>query len=413
MQRRVCRKFLAPALALGMVLGGSGPVLALTASEQAQALGLSYFGWSQGRIPAFDANADGTRDLLLNAHNQERWWLMLGRASGAFVKSDGIPFKKYDLHGCVAEDFASPTGGPDGKIDLFCTVGANGGKGTRQFYKQLFVQKAPGAYVDMGVARGLGMAPDRGRDALAANLNGDATPDLVTAALGSPTGLSFNRAFVNNRGFFTELTPSKYPIRGGTGSECMAVLPKASRYDDVFYCMKQGPGKPEGMAHLRNQGGSFSKVTNAGYLKLGARKIEFADMNGDSRLDLIVLTGGELSIWFNNRADSFPTKNVSVPVRQGWAFAVCHLDNDRDLDIFVAQGKDPHEAALQRQDFALLNQGAGTTFTRMDVGPLEEPGNADWVTCLPNWQGTGHAMVYVTNGRWLLSGHNRAYVFRR
>ena len=43
------------------------------------------------------------------------------------------------------------------------------------------------------------------------------------------------------------------------GRYLVAVLPKASRYDDVFYCMKQGPGKSEGMAHLRNQGGSFSK----------------------------------------------------------------------------------------------------------------------------------------------------------
>ena len=404
-------RFLSVVLALGAVALGASPTLALGVKENAQGMGLGYHGWTQGRIPVFDANADGIRDLLLNAHNEERWWLMLGRRDGTFVKSDAIPFKKYDLHGCVAADFASPAGGPDGKVDLFCTTGADGGKSSRLYNKQLFVQGQPGSFVDLAAQRGLGMPFDRGRDALAANLNGDAVPDLVTAALRSPTGKSFNRGFLNTNGRFTELPAAKFPVAQEPGSECMAVLPKADRFDDVFYCVKSA-ARGNGVAHYRNVQGVLTKVTNAGYLKLKARKIAFADLNRDAMPDLVVLTDGELSIWFNNGANAFPTKNVALSVAQAWAFAVCRIDGDQDLDVFVAQGKDPHANGPQQQDVALLNTGAGTSFTRFVIPQRETEGNADWVTCLENWQGTGHAMVHVTNGRWLLSGYNRAYVFQ-
>ncbi len=408
MRRLIGRTVLAFILAPGLAPAGSGPAAALSVSEQATALGLAYSGLTQGRNPVFDANGDGLRDLLLNAHNQDRWWLMLGRPNGTFAKSEGVPFRKYDLHGCAAADFAGPTGGPDGKVDLFCHAGANQGRGDKPYPKQLFVQGAArGAFADLGPARGLGMPQDRGRDALPANIDGDAAADLVTAALASPTGGSFNRAFVNRNGSFQELPEARFPGRN-LASECMAVLPKANRFDDVFYCAKGG-----GMAHLRNAGGSFARVAAAGYLGLPARKIDFADVSGDGRLDLIVLTGGELSVWFNNRADAFPTKSVSIPVQQGWAFAACKIDADADVDIFVAQGKDPGGSGAQGPDFALLNTGTGGSFTRFAVSGAAEPGNADWVTCLPNWQGTGHALVYVTNGRWMLGGPNRAYVFRR
>jgi hypothetical protein len=157
MRRIVDRGLLAPVLALGSFLTAASPAVALTVVEDARGLGLGYLGLTQGRIPVFDANGDGVRDVLLNGHNQERWWLMLGRPDGTFVKSQGVPFTKYDLHGCVAEDFAGPRGGPDGKVDLFCTVGADRGSGSRLYPKQLFVQTSPGAYVDLGTRRGLGM----------------------------------------------------------------------------------------------------------------------------------------------------------------------------------------------------------------------------------------------------------------
>jgi hypothetical protein len=165
--------------------------------------------------------------------------------------------------------------------------------------------------------------------------------------------------------------------------------------------------------HLRNHGGSFEQVKDAAYLKLPARKIGFAKINPDPWLDLIVLTGGEPSIWFNSGGNTFPTKNVSVPTQQGWAFAACNIDDDADVGIFVAQSKNPPESALQRQDFALLNNGSGQRFTRSNVPPVTDRGNADWVTCFPNHPNTGFAMVHVTNGRWLLSGPDRAHVFKR
>lgn len=402
-----------PLVAFGALFLAASPAPALTVSENAKGMGLGYFGLTQGRIPVFDANGDGHRDLLLNGHNQERWWLMLGRPDGTFAKSDGIPFRKHDLHGCVAEDFASLSGGPDGKVDLFCHVGANAGRGTKPFYKHLFVQTTPGRFVDLAQARGLGMPLDRGRDALAAHIDGDAVPDLVTAALGSPTGQSFNRAFVNRNGTFAELPAAAFPARGVPGAECMAVLPKASRFDDVLYCAKRPEAGGYGIAHFRNTRGVFREVTGAGYLRLPARKIDFADMNGDAKPDLLVLTPGELSIWFNDGADTFPAKSVSIPTSQAWALAACRIDADADLDLFVAQGKLPQQAEPQREDFALLNDGTGRRFTRFAVPSRNEPGNADWVTCLPDWRGTGYAMVYVTNGRWLLKGENRAYVFGR
>ena len=134
-------------------------------------------------------------------------------------------------------------------------------------------------------------------------------------------------------------------------------------------------------------------------------------MNLDSFPDLLIMTANEFSVWFNDGSNNFPRKNFGHRITQGWAFAACRIGGDSDIDVFVAQGRAPQGSAPNGQDFTLFNNGPGNAFTRLNVGPVSEPGNADWVSCLPNYQGTGHALVYVTNGRWLLEGQNRAYVF--
>lgn len=389
------------------------PAAALSVSERAAVSGLAHSGITQGRNPVVDLNGDHRADTLLNAHNEpgQRWWLMLQRADGTFARSNGIPFFKYDLHGCTGADWASPGGGPDGRIDLFCTVGADGGQPgdptPRLFPKQLWVQGAVGSYTNLAVPRGLSLAFDRMRDAQALDIDADGVTDLVTAAVGSPTHPSRNRAFLNRGGRFTELSAAAFPA--GQGSECVAVLHRVvsedAHLDDVFYCQRRG------LLHLKNTGRNRFVRAAGAYTGLGARKILFGDLDGANGPDLVVLTASEVSVWLNNGDDAFPSRSFRLGLSQGWALAVCRIDADTDLDLFVAQGKDPHEAAANRQDFALLNNGTGRAFARFNVGPAAMPGNADWAACFEDYRGSGFGAVYVTNGKWLLPGPNRFYVF--
>ena len=89
-------------------------------------------------------------------------------------------------------------------------------------------------------------------------------------------------------------------------------------------------------------------------------------------------------------------------------------------DLFIADYTDnePARGHMGIIDAApvrrgVLNDGSGQSFTRFDVPPATEPGNADSVTCFEDWRGSGFAAVYVTTGRWLLPGNNRFYVFPR
>lgn len=386
---------------------------ATTYAHRTDEFGLQYFGFTQGRLCLEGINGDGFTDAVISGHNTSPTRLMHGQSNGSFTPAPNNPFSfrpgDRDVHSCDAADVASQSGGPDGLPDIFVTKGGDNGTDLQE--PDLWVQTSSGTFLDLTSQRGLAAAASRGRDGVFAHINGDGFLDLVTAALGSPSNNSFNKLFINQgNGHFTE---KALPTLNGsrlTDAEAMAVIPDPNRFSSIVYTRKPG------VVYVRNNRGTLSIVPNTPFANMGARKLGAADMNGDGRSDLIILTGNELSIWFNNGAavgNNFPQKNFSVAVTEGWAFAACKIGNDNDVDLFVAQGTNASTSVttLNRQDFALFNRGSGTAFVRLNVGPATEEGNADWVACAENFRGSRHALVYVTNGRWLKDGPNRVFQF--
>ena len=77
--------------------------------------------WS---IVVADFNGDGREDHLVARH-VEGDQIYLQQPDGSF--SPGFPLPPRDRHGCAAGDINS-----DGRIDLFCALGAGGGEGFKR-----------------------------------------------------------------------------------------------------------------------------------------------------------------------------------------------------------------------------------------------------------------------------------------
>lgn len=249
-----------PILIIGLDGLSASPAHGLTASDRAAAVGLSLSSITQGRNPVFDADNDGRNDdILLNAHNGGPSLLRRGEPGGNFTTYLPSQFPKDDRHGCVAADFGSPNRGlPDGRDDLFCTLGSCSGRGPnacggRVFHRELWLQRSGGGFVDEGPDWGVSTPTDRGRDVAVLDANGDGRPDLVTAAEGSATAFSANRLFLNRGGRFQEVLQT--PIRAVKGSECVATFVCRDGLPDVLFCADpNGTGGP-GVLSYRNTGG--------------------------------------------------------------------------------------------------------------------------------------------------------------
>lgn len=405
---------LAALLATATSIWNAFPAHALTSRDMAASVGLGNSSITQGRNPIFDADGDGLKDdLLVNTHNSGASLLRRGQPSGTFAAYLPNQFPKDDRHGCVAADFGSPNGGrPDGRADLYCTLGACSGRGPaacggRRFLRELWLQRPGGGFVDEGPAWGLGAENDRGRDVTVLDANRDGLPDLVTAAEGSATAFSANRLFLNRGGRFQEVLQS--PIRAVKGSECAASFVKLSGFPDVLLCADPGNTGGVGVLTYKNNGGTFVDDTSSRpYRNLAAHDIELADVTGDGRPDLIVTTYARVSVWANNGFDGFPRETFTRTIAQARDSAVCDVDRDGDLDLYVVTGK-ARGAARQLPDLLLLNNGRGGAYTVFPGIPQATAGEGDIATCYQNY--VNGPAILVTNGRWTTPGPNQFIVF--
>jgi hypothetical protein len=171
-------------LAMAVAIAGWGgrTAQALTARDLATSAGLGYFGLTQGDFHVFDYDRDGRRDVMLNTHNTGPARLMRNNGNGTFSEVLAGTFRKYDRHGCYGADFGSIVGDkrPDGRPDIYCTVGADQGTSTREYPKELWIQRPDGTFVNVAREWGLGAVRDRGRRATVLDVNKDGLPDLAT-----------------------------------------------------------------------------------------------------------------------------------------------------------------------------------------------------------------------------------------
>jgi hypothetical protein len=382
---------------------------------------------TQGENCVFDYDRDGIRDVFLSTHGVG-WRLLKGKADGTFVEAERFP--ATDRHGCTVGDFGGITAsgaytGPDGRPDIYAGIGACRGTCTSPFPNELWLQRPDGTYVPpeqdarsataktgnkpnagSAAAYAFGLADEHGRarEPIAIDVNRDGLMDIF---LGNDEGVLYdsrNRLYVNKGGRFEE-----QPLPGGrsnteVGSVCSAVADyDGDGWTDLVNCPDEAYGE---LQVYRNRGGAFQTVTDQ--LGLGsipdAKDVEFADLNGDGRLDLVIARYNWLEVRLN-RANRFETVDYTRRIDGGTDLAVGDADGDGLKDVYVVLWQN---GGGNGDDLLLRNMGTtddegGWVLQEVAI-PQTQQGNGDTAQAIPNWHGTNRAAFLINNGKWTDEG---------
>jgi hypothetical protein len=139
-----------------------------------------------GSTETFDASTvdydrDGDQDVWIGYHDQGgKLWRNDGSgiytrvAAAAWPKYDPVSGKVPDRHQCVWADVDL-----DGRPDSYCAVGRGGNNDVKTGKdNELWLQRTPGAFTDVGTAWGVGDLCGRSHYAAFLDANGDRYPDL-------------------------------------------------------------------------------------------------------------------------------------------------------------------------------------------------------------------------------------------
>jgi DNA-binding beta-propeller fold protein YncE len=336
--------------------------------------------WTHGTLIA-DFNGDGLEDFLLSRHHiTEADHILLQQPGGTFVRGFTLP--AADRHGCDAGDVNG-----DGLRDIFCMRGANKGSGTKR--NELWIARANGIYVDEAGLWGVIEPYGRGRHPVLFDFNGDGRLDLYTTnrtedGPRSDGQRNENILYLNAGGRFAE---HHVTATGPHGSSCADAGDwNGDGHQDLLVC---GPN----LRLFQNAAGQDTQVADQ---LLGSEQVAkprhatLSDVNGDGRLDLIIVRAVGLQIRLNLGGGArFSRVHARVPLADGMAAAVGDVTGDQVKDVYVVQG-----FAKGRNAEDLLLEGPG--WLPVDV-PHAYQGYGSTAEVI---RIAGRPMVLVTNGHY-------------
>ncbi|MDX6746675.1 CRTAC1 family protein [Polaribacter sp. PL03] len=247
--------------------------------------------WKYGGPTIADINNDGKYDLLLGNHDNTPIQLFWAQENNTFKEQKGL-FPKADLHGMAAGDYDK-----DGDLDLLISLG--GGNGSTP-QPQRLLRNDNGKFVDATEETGLSEMGARGRSVRWIDLDNDGDLDF----------LQINAEQMVN--------------------------------EEI----------PRNLLFENNGNGTFTYKKSEAFEQINAERLLITDFNNDGILDLLTFSPyAAAEFWKGNNDFSFTNLSKEwLPkelqnIDQMSTAAQADIDNDGDLDYYLARGKSYYQIA--------------------------------------------------------------------
>ena len=247
--------------------------------------------WKYGGPSIADINNNGKYDLLLGNHDTSPIQLFWAQEDNSYVEQKEI-FPKADLHGMAAGDYDK-----DGDLDLLISLG--GGNGATP-QPQRLLRNDNGTFTDATKEAGLSEMGARGRSVRWMDLDNDGDLDF----------LQINAAQMVN--------------------------------EDI----------PRNILFQNNGNGTFTYRKSEAFETIDAERLLITDFNNDHVLDILTFSPyapvefwqGRNDFTFTNVSKSWLPKTLQN-TNQVLTVAHADIDNDGDLDYYLARGKSHYQIA--------------------------------------------------------------------
>lgn len=165
-------------------------------------------------------------------------------------------------------------------------------------------------------------------------------------------------------------------------------------YADLY--LANSSGSKTNNLYKNNGDGTFTKITNGPHVTdiATSRSVDWFDYDNDGDLDIFVANeGGENNSLYKNMGDgNFTAVHSGAIVTDGgdsFGSSVGDIDNDGDLDVFVANHGNENE-------FLYTNNGDGT-FTKITSDPVVTSGGYSVGSAFGDIDNDGDLDLFVTN----------------
>jgi FG-GAP-like repeat len=324
----------------------------VTITDRASAAGIAGSpDWTFSAAVA-DFNNDGWPDLFIARHwHPSNLWL--NNHNGTFSAADTAYFSSItDRHDCQAADFNS-----GGRMDLFCSVGAN--RGTALKSNALDIQQPGGTFAGQAYQWNVSDPTGRGRAGAVLDANNDGYPDIFygTESL-RPDGLPSLDRFYLNTGHGSFIDDPAMGLALNIGSKCAHTVDyNSDGWPDLLVC-----GETGGLHLFRNeQGHGFTDVSSILGPTVNAADAVMVDVNHDSRPDLITLTATTVAERLQAADGTFAPPKTLLTVKKGVALAAGDVNGDHNPDVYVVCGK---AGSANAPDYLLIGDAAGGFTTK-------------------------------------------------
>ncbi len=247
--------------------------------------------WKYGGPTIADINNDGRFDLLLGNHDNTPIQLFWANKDNTYTEQKGL-YPKSDLHGMAAGDYDK-----DGDLDLLISLG--GGNGATP-QPQRLLRNDNGVFTDATKEAGISEMGARGRSVRWIDLDNDGDLDF----------LQINAEQMVN--------------------------------EEI----------PRNILFENNGNGTFTYRKSEAFENIDAERLLITDFNNDGILDLLTFSPysatqfwqGNNDFTFTNQSKTWLPEELQNSI-QVQTVAQVDIDNDGDLDYYLARGKSYYQIA--------------------------------------------------------------------